>query len=483
MSKVCPANGEALIENRACTRAPMALAFALSIPLLASPASAQNCGRWEGMPELVGLEVVAFTEFDDGTGNALYVGGAFANAGGVTVNRIAKWDGANWSALIGPNGTGVNNSVWAMTVFDDGSGPALYAGGTFTTAGGGVTVNRIAKWDGKEWSALTGPEGTGVSHNVRDLKVFDDGSGPALYAVGHFTSAGGVEANRIARWDGVAWSGITTPGGNGLSGTSTPNAYALAVFDAGDGAALYAAGSFTSAGGVPANRVARWDGTNWAALPGPSGNGVNSTPYSLAGTAAGTVPALVIGGQFTSVGGGIAANRIARWDGVNWSAYSGPNGNGMSSNVYAFTDFDDGSGPALYAGGTFTSAGGVTANRIARWDGANWSALSDPNGNGMNSGYVTALIGHDDGSGPALYAGGTFVSAGGVTANRIARWRPRPPCPADLTHDCLLDLSDIQSFAAAFLGSDPLADLAEPFGVLDLADVSAFVQSFQSGCQ
>jgi hypothetical protein len=41
----------------------------------------------------------------------------------------------------------MGSGVGALTVFDDGSGPALYAGGTFVTAGG-VTVSRIAKWDG-----------------------------------------------------------------------------------------------------------------------------------------------------------------------------------------------------------------------------------------------------------------------------------------------------------------------------------------------
>jgi hypothetical protein len=84
--------------------------------------------------------------------------------------------------------------VSTLTVLDDGTGPALYAGGDFTTAGG-VSANRIAKWDGTEWSPL----GNGIDDWVRALAVFDDGSGPALYAGGYFSTAGGIDVNRIAR--------------------------------------------------------------------------------------------------------------------------------------------------------------------------------------------------------------------------------------------------------------------------------------------
>jgi len=46
----------------------------------------------------------------------------------------------------------------------------------------------------------------------------------------------------------------------------------------------------------------------------------------------------------------------------------------------------------------------------------------------------------------------------------------------------VLDLADIAAFVSAFTTQDPLADLAEPFGVFDLADLSAFVGAFTGGC-
>ncbi len=354
--------------------------------------------------------VVALTVFDDGSGGgpALYAGGRFTTAGGVTVNRIAKWNGSLWSAL----GSGMDGTVLALTVYDDGSGdgPALYAGGAFTTAGG-VTANRIAKWDGTSWSAL----GTGMNNTVSTLTVFDDGSGngPALYAGGSFTTAGGVTVNRIAKWDGTSWS----PLGDGMNSLVE----ALTVFDdgSGSGPSLYAGGGFSSAGGVTANRIARWDGSSWSALSA----GMNTWVLALVvyDDGSGFGPALYAGGEFTEVGGVPGASRIAKWDGSSWSAL----GTGMSgvptSSVLDLIVYNDGSGsgPALCAGGSFTIAGDVETGRIAKWDGSSWSVL----GREVN-GLVSALNVFDDnaGSDSTLYVGGTFTTAGGKGASRIAKW-------------------------------------------------------------
>jgi trimeric autotransporter adhesin len=309
--------------------------------------------------------VLALTVFDDGSvsGPALYAGGFFTTAGG-QVNRIAKWNGSTWSAL----GTGMNNSVLALTVFDDGSvsGPALYAGGTFTTAGG--QVNRIAKWDGNTWSALDG----GMDDAVLALTVFDDGSesGPALYAGGTFDNAGGQAAKRIAKWDGSTWSSL----GTGVNNTVR----ALTVFDDGSvsGPALYAGGFFTAAGGKPASNIAKWDGSTWSALGAGVDNNVDALTVFDDGSVSG--PALYAGGFF-NIAGGLPANHIAKWDGSTWSAL----GAGVTFGK-ALAVFDDGSssggiphGPSLFVGGLFgeSPAGDPF---LAKWGRSSEAVLSGP---------------------------------------------------------------------------------------------------------
>jgi hypothetical protein len=58
-----------------------------------------------------------------------------------------------------------------------------------------------------------------------------------------------------------------------------------------------------------------------------------------------------------------------------------------------------------------------------------------------------------------------------------------PGCnPADLAEPWgLLDLDDVTAFVTAFMAQDPLADL-DGSGVFDLADIVAFVEAFMAGC-
>src|SRR6185436_1985265 len=73
-----------------------------------------------------------------------------------------------------------------------------------------------------------------------------------------------------------------------------------------------------------------------------------------------------VGGTFLTIDG-LAANRIAKWNGTTWSAL----GSGVNSTVNAIAV----SGTDVYVGGSFLTAGGIAVNRIAKWDGTSWSAL------------------------------------------------------------------------------------------------------------
>ncbi len=217
-----------------------------------------------------------------------------------------------------------------------------------------------------------------------------------LYVGGSFSIAGNQLANRVAKWDGTNW----WPLGEGLSGQS-PVVYALAMDDTGN---LYAGGQFTNSGTVGVNYVAKWDGTNWSAL----GSGLNTAAYSLLWTNG----VLYVGGSF-STAGGVTTRDIAQWNGATWANV----GTGFVSTVRALAMDSSGN---LYAGGDFmrlyhSSGTGSNVNYIAKWDGTDWTGL----GRGMsNSVYALAW----DPTRSILYAGGYFTNAGDISTAYIARW-------------------------------------------------------------
>lgn len=128
----------------------------------------------------------------------------------------------------------------------------------------------------------------------------------------------------------------------------------MAVLPGGD---VIVGGDFTTAGGVPANRIARYNPTTgvWSAL----GSGTNNFVVSaLAVLPGGDV---IVGGDF-SLAGGVPANNIARYNPTTgvWSAL----GAGTNSSVFALAMLPGGD---VIAGGNFTTAGGVPASNIARY--------------------------------------------------------------------------------------------------------------------
>jgi hypothetical protein len=414
------------------------LAFAACFAA-ATPATAQ-CLRWEHRFELSVVDdaIYCLLVFDDGSGPALYAGGSFARAGGVTANGLARWNGHEWAAL----GSGISDStggfacVYALAAFDDGSGPALYAGGQFTSVDG-VAAQGVARWNGAGWSACgASPQGNAA------LGVFDDGTGPALYAGG----------NSLMRWNGSSWSSVGSPPPGRISSMcvhddgSGPQLYvaryfipptspgsisrwngsawtfvaasvngtvrSIVSFDDGSGLALYAGGTAFSVGGGQSMIVGRWTGGSWHVLGFLGGGEVHRLAIGNDGTGDGLY---AIGGF---VGGPVFG--IERWDGTSWTFP----GSGLFTITHGgdIAMYDSGSGPVLYAGGNiqgtqspFRPLGGIT-----RWDGSDWQQLGSSATNFGTTNSVQSLVTFDDGTGAALFVGGDFAVCG-------AQWMYPPP--------------------------------------------------------
>ncbi|MBL8804420.1 MAG: hypothetical protein JNN27_20660, partial [Planctomycetes bacterium] len=325
------------------------ISIALVAGLLA-PVSTAQCDDWlEGFTRPVVGPVAASTKWSTGGTDRLVLAYGTDHLGLPVPGSVIAWDGSDFDTL----GGGLIGESRALATFDDGGGTALYVGGVLTsTVVGGVWLRNIARWDGSNWSNVLGGV-TGPNKTVNALAVFDDGSGPALYVAGRFTAAGGipgVPVNNIARWNGSSWSSV----GNGLNGS----VLSLAVFDDGAGAKLYA-----GRGPGSTKFLSVWDGASWSAVT----DAPDAPVHALAALDLGAGERLFVGGDFTAVGSQSAA-RVASWDGSSWTSY----GAGLPARVLAFSAYNTGSGLRLQAGGEFVLGAGAA---VAEWDSAQWTGL------------------------------------------------------------------------------------------------------------
>lgn len=262
----------------------------------------------------------------------------------------------------------------------------LIVGGQFSGIAG-VGAANIARWNGVAWQPL----GAGLPSAPQALLALPNGDILAGVSVGSSPSS-------VLRWDGAAWSPLGSIGGFVAALVRRPNGEVVA------------GGTSLLPGGL---HLARWDGANWSAFPTSPDAGVLGLDVAQNGD-------LLVAGGFLSVGGAPVAG-VARFDGTAWQALGG----GMFNPVHCIEELANGD---IVAGGLFVAAdgvlglGGTPATQVARWNGAQWSAM----GAGLasltpNVGQpVLALLGLPGGG---VLAGGTFQPEGGVGGqNRIARW-------------------------------------------------------------
>jgi hypothetical protein len=321
---------------------------------------------------------------DAGTG-AIAAGGAFTTLGDVARSRLGAVDPVTGSPL-GGWVADADATVRTLARADD----MLYVGGDFTVLGSqarsrlgavDVATGALAPWS----PAADGP--------VQALAV----RGDTLIAGGEFTSVGDVPVRRLASID-------ASTGAVRADWAPNPNRSVLTV--TATAASVAAGGAFTGAGGVLRARLAAID----AATGAPTGwnPGADRTVFALAVAPGGAT--VFAGGAFAHAGG-LARSRLVAIDAASGAGIGGFRA-GANGRVRALAIADD----LLYVGGAFTKLAGQPRARLAavRTGAQSLDAAWDPGANGQ---VRTLLISAD---GATVYAGGEFSTIGGIARTHLA---------------------------------------------------------------
>lgn len=282
--------------------------------------------------------------------------------------------------------------------FDDPERLASFGGTPYASVYYNADAPRLARLNNGVWAPFGGP-----TNDVSALFEFNG----QLFAGGIFRSLGGdVPAHGIASTTGAGWTTYQP----GISGQGDfPSVVAFGSYNG----ELIVGGYFNSAGGLTAGAIAALAGRTWRSLDGGIGDsqGVVRALRAWSGK-------LYVGGRFNVVGtANLAVNNVASWNGTAWEALAGGITSGAAgSSVNQFLDYDG----QLLVCGSFASANGSTANGIARWNGATWSAF--PGGGVRKTNGDPGVIRSAVPFNGELIVGGEFARAGETDANNIAAW-------------------------------------------------------------
>ncbi|CAG1002915.1 hypothetical protein PHYC_03029 [Phycisphaerales bacterium] len=369
VAALCVHNGELYAAGR----------FSVNNDTQAIPQVARWDGAsWQSVGPMFSGPVTSLASF---SGN-LYAGGQFNTN---LLPNFARWTGTSWQGYQWANtGPGASNSrVETMTQHDG----ALMIAGTFPM--------RVARFDGTNPAT---PLGTTIncpfSCSGGVYGLLSDGGN--LYAAGDYRLWPTNTQPGVMRWDGATWTAMQ----------ATSNPMPRTIFSH-NGQLLLCTGGTTGS-----SELRTWNGTQWVNF-GPSQGwfSANITTFEFLGQFEGRA---ILGGLFGGIRPGAGAPNgrwmkcIAAYDGADFY----PITRGPDARVTKMLDWN---GETL-AVGRFITVGSATASRIAIRDEQGFWRPFEGNEGFNNDAWAAAIF---EGQ---LIVGGSFTQAGGVPVNHVARW-------------------------------------------------------------
>lgn len=306
----------------------------------------------------------------------------------------ASASGPGWSRVPTPNPLGPDGQLLPVSCP---STTACIAVGTYVDASGtGVTL--AERWNGAAWSQLSTPNPPGAQ--VSYLQGVSCTSASSCVAVGFYLDGSGASHAFAEGWNGTTWTLESVPEPSGAQ-NSVLNAVSCS-----SASTCAAVGDYTNTSGVEVTLAEHWNGVAWAVQSTPSPAGAQFSFLSgincLSSTAC------------VAVGLSDQGSLAERSDGTSWSIQSTPTS--ASPGAALFSVSCTSSFACLAVGSTAPGTGMTLAER---WNGTKWTVQSTPNPSGAQDTVLNSIA--CSSSSACTAVGWSFDSSN--TASTVAeRW-------------------------------------------------------------
>ena len=236
--------------------------------------------------------------------NDVWAGGCYQSDASTSLLKpfFEHWDGSTWSLVRAPLPTGSrsgeiwdiaevsSNNVWAVGNYSDGTN----------------SFELLENWNGLQWSTFTGANPSTTDNELYGVVAL---SANNVWAVGFNTQAG-VTKTLIEQWNGTSWLQVTSPS----YGTGNNALLDISVVPGSSGSDMWAVGYYTTAGGVKQTLTLHYVGSNWTYVAGADQGAGNNELWGV--TAISTADVWATGDYYV---GTVQHTLAEHWNGSLWT--------------------------------------------------------------------------------------------------------------------------------------------------------------------
>ncbi|PYL17838.1 MAG: hypothetical protein DME30_05420 [Verrucomicrobia bacterium] len=316
---------------------------------------------------------------------------------------LAPSAGGTWTVVSSPNTSATEHNflqnVTCMSASD------CWAVGT-SFAAGAVTQTLIERWDGTAWTIVSSPNAGVAQGNF--LYGVTCVSTSECWAAGYYNAAGAAQT-LIERWDGTSWAIVSSP-----NTSTTRNNFLYGVTCVSASECWAVGGHYT--GSVNQTLIERWDGISWAIVNSPSTNAAEHNQF-YGVTCPSALDCWAVGFYKNSLTGN-NQTLMERWDGNSWALVPSPNTLSIQDNhLFAVTCVSE---SECWAVGDYVNSNALSRSvqtLIERWDGTSWAVIASPNA----STQTDVLFGVSCRSASDCWAAG-YQTTNSVSQTLIEQW-------------------------------------------------------------
>jgi len=287
--------------------------------------------------------------------------GDATTATGVVQTLAESWNGAAWKTLAGPDTSAtLDNTLASVSCW---SATGCMAVGT-ATGSTGYLRTLAARWNGSAWSILSTPDTSASFPN--SLSGVSCTSATACTAVGSAATATG-SATVVEAWDGTAWTLSPSPQAAGTADDS------LAAVSCPTATTCTAVGYAVDGAGAEQTLVESWAGAAWSVVASP--DTTTGLPNSLDGVSCSSASSCTAVGSAYAPGGTAYRTLVLTWSGGGWSAATSPD---PSTGDDVLQSVACGASGTCTAVGYATTASGIQQGLVTTTDGGPWSTVTTP---------------------------------------------------------------------------------------------------------